>query len=1049
MALFGGRRDDDLEDGYRRAEDGETPDMTLNGIPQVRKSDDREGDNGISRGIFNRVTSSQDEKYGDRDKNDKSKKRDDAASNLKKGESFASGVGGNVKKIMGMDGGSEEARQSESDVASGNWLSNIRGKDSAEERTRKRKKRFMRTIGPTLAAGCGVVGFGAMSFFGQMTLPFSFVSQLQMKFDSIGTSTTMRTKQFYRYQANAADRGTILGDPVKDYTKEHSRIYKVFTGNDNDYFKITPRQQAKLSKSGITVVEESPGVQVMKYTNPSNNVEYTIVPDANMASGENRVYIDDFYEKDTNFHDAYFSGARTWRGAVSSWFDKLANKFLSYFGVKRGVWAAYKQSGASEENLKKYKTTISDESKTNGIKGSASTTTNEEVVDDEGEPTGDLKVGDTDSDNLDIPEDASEAEVNEKTKSFVSGKAAKIVGAASQAASLICMATDIIGAINLIVMAYQTTQVIKTGMAIFEGTQKAQVESSQTTPISLIGDSYTKTLAQSITSVDVANTSVANTNSSNSTIATMSEDNSGSAMESENVKAMYEGRVPNGEDSSIKSFNISNAVNGVMKALGSSMAGFKACSFARLGAAIAGAVLDTIQVVGCILSFGIGCVVDILIDVAKAAAKSIALALITNLVISAFVPWVANILTRKFSKEVLGVDLGTAGVSAGNMIQGNNHLYTGGSLATESSLSSYLMERDRVIADTAAYESRNRDPMDYTSPYTFMGQLVTKTIPITIQSKGVVDTVGSLVRTVGSSISSLMPGASAVSSAVEAHEWAEYTSKYCPDLAEIGAVGDATCNPFIISDTKTMALDPAEVVYKVSQLGDNFEDESGTDVPIIKKDSMLARYILYCGQRQSPFGIADQNIATDFKNGTTGSTVGDSIVGAVPIVGSLVDIYNATEVIKNFGYISGESCVTDNNAPTPLLSKTSNWSENKYYQRFLEDQRLAESMGLVEKNSLTAFLDEYYEEHPIDNSFEGILARRSGLTKDQVIGLLDIMEGMEWIANYDPSGYYPLHYEEPEEERIEIEDDSIIDSGLVAITNNLFHEERRIKNFAV
>ena len=243
----------------------------------------------------------------------------------------------------------------------------------------------------------------------------------------------------------------------------------------------------------------------------------------------------------------------------------------------------------------------------------------------------------------------------------------------------------------------------------------------------------------------------------------MSEDNSGSAMESENVKAMYEGRVPNGEDSSIKSFNISNAVNGVMKALGSSMAGFKACSFARLGAAIAGAVLDTIQVVGCILSFGIGCVVDILIDVAKAAAKSIALALITNLVISAFVPWVANILTRKFSKEVLGVDLGTAGVSAGNMIQGNNHLYTGGSLATESSLSSYLMERDRVIADTAAYESRNRDPMDYTSPYTFMGQLVTKTIPITIQSKGVVDTVGSLVRTVGSSISSLMPGASAVS----------------------------------------------------------------------------------------------------------------------------------------------------------------------------------------------------------------------------------------------------------------------------------------------
>lgn len=43
------------------------------------------------------------------------------------------------------------------------------------------------------------------------------------------------------------------------------------------------------------------------------------------------------------------------------------------------------------------------------------------------------------------------------------------------------------------------------------------------------------------------------------------------------------------------------------------------------------------------------------------------------------------------------------------------------------------------------------------------------------------------------------------------------------------------------------------------------------------------------------------------------------------------------------------------------------------YQRFIEDQRLAESAGLIEKSAVAVYLDKYYEEHPKDNSYEGIL----------------------------------------------------------------------------
>ena len=56
---------------------------------------------------------------------------------------------------------------------------------------------------------------------------------------------------------------------------------------------------------------------------------------------------------------------------------------------------------------------------------------------------------------------------------------------------------------------------------------------------------------------------------------------------------------------------------------------------------------------------------------------------------------------------------------------------------------------------------------------------------------------------------------------------------------------------------------------------------------------------------------------------------------------------------------------------------------------FFAYQRLLENMGLIEKSSVTAYLEEYYEKHPLDNSYEGILARRSGLTKEQVVAYLD------------------------------------------------------------
>ena len=117
------------------------------------------------------------------------------------------------------------------------------------------------------------------------------------------------------------------------------------------------------------------------------------------------------------------------------------------------------------------------------------------------------------------------------------------------------------------------------------------------------------------------------------------------------------------------------------------------------------------------------------------------------------------------------------------------------------------------------------------------------------------------------------------------------------------------------------------------------------------------------------------------------------------------------------------------------------------YQRFTEDQRLLENMGLVEKSSVTAYLEEYYEKHPLDNSYEGILARRSGLTKDQVIAYLNQLDYLAKVINYDLIGKVPTiesHTKEQHELYIESEDNNDYYLGIKTI----YFEDRRIKNFA-
>jgi hypothetical protein len=247
-----------------------------------------------------------------------------------------------------------------------------------------------------------------------------------------------------------------------------------------------------------------------------------------------------------------------------------------------------------------------------------------------------------------------------------------------------------------------------------------------------------------------------------------------------------------------------------------------------------------------------------------------------------------------------------------------------------------------------------------------------------------------------------------------------------------------------------MDAQPAEVINSID---DKNLIANSNGEPEIKEDSKLAKYIVYCGQRSSPWGVADQNIASEVDTaGSVGGTVGSSIIGAIPIVGDGFDIVSNEQKYENMGWISGESCVVGNDNGDGKYDSSIGWKEAKKYQRFIEDQRLAEAEGIIEESAVTKYLASYYEKHPLDNSFEGVLARNSGYTKETVEDVLAILELSTWLADYDPSTYAPyvkneLHKEETKNISA-IEDESIRWPAIFAAVTEKHHFGRRIVNIA-
>ena len=1050
--VWGRIKNNDAPEGYRRAKDGEIPSMNLNGISYIKV-----GDNSLDDGIFDGGDAG-DKYYHDTFDADRRLKKN---SNERLRDAESVDAPDSAKRESGASALNNQRNMEETTndkKANSGFTNAVRGKSKVSN-DGKNKRGLLKKGGPVLAILAMLCGFGGISIVGQAALPVSLMNNLIDKFDSISVSNSRRTRSFLKHQTSTSSRTVGANGDVNNYVKKRAKMFSVFTGNSDDYFKLTKRQEQKLKKQGITISADGNGNQVMNFTN-SKGEKMTIVADPNQADAANgRYYIDDAYNNDPDFRSSYFEGAKTWRGSVGAWFDKKTTQLLDFLGLKRNNLEKFKQGDDGDSSREKFQDTVEDVAGDDGINGKIRSEEGEWDDDPDGDPDtddGGYKRNDgegvetTPSDDPFSAKDRDSAKT--ATEKSVTKKVDAISGKVQKGTDIICTASEIIGGISTVALVYQMAQTLKVASVFFEGIQKGQVESSEISPMNEIGNLLTTRKTSEYELSDLGATEFGANLTGDETVATKKVESNKSAMESAAVSGLYGNYIPSAGDAGLQTFSLSKWLLSMGKSLGLSAGAFKGCTYARLAGAAVSFGVEAYQIVSCFLPPVAGCLGGLIAELGKQAGKiawEIIKGAIKSVVISAMVPFLGNMLARSLATKAFGEDLGNSLVSGANLYMGRNHQYSGGSVADKKGYLAYLNEQDIVLAEKAQYERENLSPFDLSSQNTMMGSIYNKMIPIAIQTASVTGGIKNILSVVGASFNSLLPAASAASNAITVDEIATYTSENCKDIDSIGGLADEFCNPLFITDVSTTEEDPAQVIYDVDQnsglFGNNFEDSEG-DTPIIKDGSPLSKYILYCGERESPFGLVDQNISNDVQGLTTGSSIGDGLVGAIPLVGSIVDGINSTSALLNYSYISGEACVTNNTAGSISVP---DWKVAKGYQRFIEDQRLAESTGLIEKSAVAVYLDKYYEEHPKDNSYEGILARYTGLTKENVIAILDGIEGLEFLANYNPDGYAPYSYMAKDNDiKVTIEN-NLVFLGVDIQEKSIISTDRKyIRNFA-
>ena len=649
--------------------------------------------------------------------------------------------------------------------------------------------------------------------------------------------------------------------------------------------------------------------------------------------------------KDATFKDKYASASKTWRGGNSGWYDSLEDLTEARLAIRRtrfNSWAAASFSSADEawRNMAAGNSNASD--------GGFSDYGSYADTDAEGNQTTTTNAGTVDSSSL------SGQTTMDGVRDVLNSK---ITSAAKLAATAGCAGVEIMTVIQTYMSAQQARQYLNLATGYLEAVQGAQVGKNDGTPM----------------------------NNYNKILTTPDPDTGKTPMEAATSRALFSGITVDTSDESVKTVNF----EGLMSSLGTltgnlnfTAQAFEACSYIKMGVAATNfvtTVLNFVPVLGQAVK-----AIHIVAKLVGRLALGVAIASISSFIIPKILTQVFKNVAKNVATEWVGEDYFNAMYSGAGKYLGGNFQTGGGSAGGKSAVAAYNRAKEVVIAEEADRDRRTKSPFDLTSKNTFLGAIAYSLIPLATSSGfgSVVKNIGSLFTT---SLSNILPSASAIAETKLVSSFGD-----CPIMNSVGAVCDPAGNPYYVDDLSTVNLTKPELEVKILEIDPNaFSGTDGEGRKIINPNSNLGKTATVINQRIATLGIADASAANVLVQQPSG------LIASLPLVGDVSQIVSAIGEAENMPWISGQAGVNS--------EENSLWeTEVKYYQAYISLDRWEESAGLTQKSSVTSLLEDYYEKNPLDNSREGILARFSGLSKDQVLAVEDTLDMLTYLANYDP-----------------------------------------------
>lgn len=879
----------------------------------------------------------------------------------------------------------------------------------------------------------------------QSMAPFGLVSNGLDQFNNLRTSMNRRNTYFNRFSLNRRHNVSITKASIFGTEK----------------FKISNRISKKLGKQNIVYVDTDDfDCRFLLYQDNDTGKTYAIAANDNdvnrLPSGgvdvevdgeikhfdvNTKMKIDDAIIDSDNFTRSLDVGTRTLKGHIAGWFDDISAKFHKRIGSSRNKFRDAPDTADDEDIKKRAKPGGTDE----GLDETIRSTTDSEAeerkthmdTDENGRP---IEVDDgpehinTDGDG--IGKNASQDQISGALNTRVKA----VVGSMKAGTDIACTIMKAYSMLSVLMAGVMVANILNYITGFLESVQKTQIGDGGKNELAY----YMNGLSQKGNTTDSdGNVVRENTNSLMSPAWNQFFSSGGLVLHSNDEvaeKFNTDMVMKNGIDESTGIIGtIVSSGYSITNLIGGGIAAYKGCLTAQAAMASIDLVVD---VVLAFISVGIGTFIKSLL---QDLWKDVVLAVVVGAIMAAFMallPHIAQWMAKDLISNMAGEDAAYAINSGFNIYLGRQMQSSSGLPATEDKLMAHWRLQQEVIAEEGAFERSMRSPFDPTSKYTFVGSIVNSLIPIANTWSSPLVTVSKIAGTVGTAATSLRPTANAEGEA----KFQTSLRHDCPNLSEIGLVGDVFCNPYFVTDTSTISEDPPVVFDKVATdldkqgindnfIWDNVDDEKHNGNPDINPESDLGKWVVSCAARDSQFGQVDSNvinaIASLYNTGnSTVDTVLETGVGLLPFVGDAQDIVDAAKQAGAMDWATGENCIKE---------------EYKYYSRYSEDQRLMESAGIIEQSAVGRFLDDYYEKNPIDNSWEGTVARYSGMTKDEVEDTLALLDYIEWYADYDPTDYGP-EKSLPKADKYQYESNDIIASAEKAIIGDyIVYDDLRTK----